>query len=32
MIQDGKVGLRGDRKSIFPRLLCKNDDCEKPCM
>ncbi|MBQ2147094.1 MAG: ATP-binding cassette domain-containing protein, partial [Firmicutes bacterium] len=32
MIQDGKVGLRGDRKSIFPRLLCKNDDCEKPCI
>ena len=32
MIQDGKVGLRGDRKSIFPRLLCKNDDCERPCL
>ena len=32
MIQDGKVGLRGDRKTIFPRLLCKNDDCEHPCM
>ncbi|MBP5749476.1 MAG: ATP-binding cassette domain-containing protein, partial [Firmicutes bacterium] len=32
MIQDGKVGLRGDRRSIFPRLLCKNDDCENPCM
>ena len=32
MIQDGKVGLRGDRKSIFPRLLCKNDDCETPCI
>ncbi len=32
MIQDGKVGLRGDRKSIFPRLLCKNDDCEMPCL
>ena len=32
MIQNGKVGLRGDRKSIFPRLLCKNDDCEHPCM
>ena len=27
MIQDGKVGLSGDRGSIFPRLLCKND-CE----
>ncbi len=32
MIQGGKVGLRGDRRSIFPRLLCKNDDCEHPCM
>ena len=32
MLQDGKVGLRGDRKSIFPRLLCKNDDCETPCI
>ena len=32
MIQNGKVGLRGDRKSIFPRLLCKNDDCERPCL
>jgi Fe-S cluster assembly ATP-binding protein len=32
MIQNGRVGLRGDRKSIFPRLLCKNDDCEHPCM
>ena len=32
MIQDGKVGLRGDRKSTFPRLLCKNDDCETPCI
>ncbi len=27
MIQNGKVGLSGDRGSIFPRLLCKND-CE----
>lgn len=29
MIQDGKVGLSGDGKSIFSRLLCKNDcnDC-----
>ena len=29
MIQDGKVGLSGDRGIIFPRLLCKNDcdDC-----
>ena len=27
-----EVGLRGDRKSIFPRLLCKNDDCETPCI
>ena len=32
MIQDSKVGLRGDRRSIFPRLLCKNEDCEQPCM
>ena len=29
MIQDGKVGLKGDGKSVFQRLLCKNDcaDC-----
>ena len=25
MIQNGKVGLSGNRSSIFPRLLCKND-------
>jgi len=25
MIQDGKVGLKGNRNSIFPKLLCKND-------
>ena len=29
MIQNGKVGLSGDRSSIFPRLLCKNDCDER---
>ncbi|MCR4725298.1 MAG: ATP-binding cassette domain-containing protein [Clostridia bacterium] len=31
MIQNGKVGLRGDRHTIFPRLLCKNDNCDPGC-
>ena len=29
MIQNGKVGLSGNRSSIFPRLLCKNDCDER---
>lgn len=31
MIQDGKVGLRGDGHTIFPRLLCKNEGCDDCC-
>ncbi len=25
MIQDGRIGLHGDRNRIYPNLLCKND-------
>ena len=25
MVQDGSIGLHGDRNKIFPNLLCKND-------
>ena len=32
MIQDGKVGLKGDSKTIFPRLLCKNEGCDEHCV
>jgi len=31
MIQDGKVGLKGDSHSIFPKLLCKKSDCCESC-
>ena len=31
MIQNGRTGLSGDAKTIFQRLLCKNDDCDGCC-
>lgn len=31
MIQSGRTGLSGDAKTIFQRLLCKNDDCDGCC-
>jgi len=27
MISEGRVGLHGPRGTIFPRLICKNDEC-----
>jgi Fe-S cluster assembly ATP-binding protein len=27
MIQNGRLGLHGDRRKIYPRLLCKDTDC-----
>lgn len=32
MIQEGRVGLRGEANKIYPRLLCKNDSCSRDCL